>query len=125
MSSLVNQTVGLAPVTLVEPHAAGRIHRAHFEHQLRSRRVENPPRDLQVGGAAADRKDPYRPPLAGALHGLLELDREVSRLGLAELGKHLLRDRFALRGKARVEYPNTDVEELVFGNLGLGLDRLQ
>ena len=105
--------MGLGSVALFKPDLSSRVDRPDVEGHLHAGGKQNRARHPEVGGAVSGRKDPHGTPLAGALHGLHELNRLKPGLGLAKLRKHVVGHLLAFRREAGIEDRDSDVEELL------------
>ena len=124
--ALVGGGVGVAPIPLVEPRLSQRIPGLDIEGQVLAVGLDDSPRNGQVEAFPCPRHHADGAPVAGALQGLLEVERDETRLGAAQLRREPAPGELLAIGLlyTGIEYLYAHVEQTRFGNLALGLDRL-
>jgi hypothetical protein len=110
----------------VQPATAGCVHGVHIEVQPLAVALEDLAGDEDVEALARTRHHPHGAPVPGAFERLLEVERQVSGFGAPELRRDpTLRETLpVLFAHASFEDLDPDVEELLLGDLALGLNRL-
>ncbi len=112
-----------------DPYPAGRVLDRNLKSKLRSRGLQDLPRDLDVDELDPVGDDSDGSPLPGRFERTAQQGRGVVRFGLADLGVDALLGQSLfvigqLRGNSRVEGVHSHVEPLVVGYLPRRLDRV-